>query len=137
MIRTRKRGQTIGAKAASRHREQTEPGAQLEVPHNALISTRSSPASNNANARGNAVASSVRKYRFDVFPHVSQIICGGAPRWLCSVTKSLSFVITIAPAARAARKISRSVASRRPKSRRARASIPNVVCIQMARAGES
>ena len=43
---------------------------------------------------------------FDVLPHRSQMTCGGVPSRSISPPKSLSFVITTAPACLAARKIS-------------------------------
>ena len=53
----------------------------------------------------------VRILRFDVLPQVTQITCGGGPLRINKSTKSLSLLITTAPAARAASKIASSDAS--------------------------
>ena len=61
----------------------------------------------------------------------------GGPCRFTRVTKSLSLLMTVAPASRAARKISRSFASRRPRSRTATAATPRLSVSQRANWGES
>ncbi len=79
----------------------------------------------------------VLRLAFEVLPQVSQMIFGGEPKRSRSETKSLSLVITTTFTLFASRKISSSSASRKPKSRRAKALTSKLLSIQTAIAGES
>lgn len=74
---------------------------------------------------------------FEVFPQVTHKMRGGGPSRSSKTTKSWSFVITTAPAFRAARKISSSLAPRRPRSRTQLTSTENLDAIQRASWGDS
>ena len=100
-----------------------------------LISTKTSPDFSSSIARARVVWKISFSLVLDVFPQVTQRICGGVPNSSCSLTKSPSLVITIAPAIFAAANISRSVASLNPRSRSARASTANFSCIYSAMDG--
>jgi len=56
-------------------------------------------------ACGNRASKIWRMWVFEVFPHVTQITCGGGPKRASRSGKSRSFVMTTTPAARAASKI--------------------------------
>ena len=102
-----------------------------------VISTSDSPASRSFSADGSVELRISRTFWFDVLPQVSQRTFGGGPccwrRW----GKSASLVRTMASASRAAWKMGKSLASRKPNSRTARAGRPNVSVIHFAREGES
>src|SRR5262249_8273936 len=101
-----------------------------------LISTSSWPACKRSNALGKVIIKISLSRAFDVFPHVTQITCGGAPNLSTSSTKSLSFVITTALACLAAWNISGSVASLNPRSRIATALTAKLLLIHVAIAGD-
>lgn len=97
------------------------------------ISTRGSPRRRSSHAGAKLFDRISLRRVFDVLPTVSHRTCGGGPRCSSKRTKSLSLVNTTAFASRAARKISRSPASRNPRSRAGRASMPNSEEIHRAR----
>lgn len=78
---------------------------------------------------------SARRRSFVVFPHVTSTTWGGAPYVATSAAKSASFVNTVAPAARAAWKMSRSDARCRFRDRIGVQPRPSVALTHGASAG--
>ncbi len=98
-----------------------------------VISTKASPRRRSSFAEAKLLDKTSFRCAFEVLPIVSHRICGGEPSCSSKRTKSLSLVSTTAPASRAAGKISRSLASRKPRSRTGSASTSNSDEIHCAR----
>jgi hypothetical protein len=94
------------------------------------------PSASLAMQSGNSRVRRSFRAAFDVLPHRSQIRRGGGPSLSTIDAKSASFVMTIAPAARAAAKIGESSASRNPSSRAEAHSTVNVSEIHRVIDGE-
>ena len=99
------------------------------------ISTISSLLSNCFRASSKVAESNLLKLGFVTLPQVSQRILGGDPNRHTKSTKSLSLVMIIAFSIRAAAKISESLASLSPRSRKAKADRPKFSCIHSANVG--
>jgi hypothetical protein len=104
-----------GALAAARYRESAPTSSSASASRtNSMIAA---PAARLAMHSGNLLMRSSFKAELDVLPHRSHITRGGGPSLSTIDAKSASFVMTTAPAARAAAKIGGSSASRNPSSR--------------------
>jgi len=102
-----------------------------------VISTKISPASIILHASENVRRKTCFRYALDVLPQRTQRIAGGAPKRSCSKMKSISFVITVTFASRAAKKILGSLARSRFKCRTLYDSVPNSLVSHGASAGDS
>ena len=120
--------------AAGRYRESAPtPGSLSGSWPNSMIE---SPSASLTMHSGNSRMRRCFNAAFDVLPHRSQITRGGGPSRSTIFAKSASFVMTAAPAARAAAKIGGSRASRSPRSRAEAHSTAKVPAIHRAIAGE-
>ena len=99
-------------------------------------STIESPSASLTMHSGNSRMRRCFNAAFDVLPHRSQITRGGGPSRSTIFAKSASFVMTAAPAARAAAKIGGSRASHSPRSRTEAHSTAKVSAIHRAIDGE-